>query len=70
MFSFSEKVLIAFLSLLISFAVILLVVYIPMGFRTQASCLAQGYPRSAVTYDLTSYCLTQEGVIAPKVVRQ
>ena len=59
----------------LAFAALLTVLIFMLGFITaelaaNANCLAQGYPQSSVTYRLDTYCLTQEGAIVPRVIKQ
>ncbi len=42
-------------------------VYLPAGIIAEKRCLEEGYPKYAVTYDLTSYCMNLEGTITVKV---
>lgn len=57
---------VAFSALLI----ILLVVFVPAELKTQAECLAKGYPVAHVTYNLERYCSTLDGAVTVKVERQ
>lgn len=46
-----------------------LFIWFPVSLKNQANCLENGYPSAVVTVGLEAYCITQEGVTQPKVVK-
>ena len=56
--------------LFVGFILYTVFIYIPVNIYTEAECLKQGYPKHKVSVGLERYCLTIEGVIAPKVIHQ
>lgn len=45
----------------------MLFVALPVTLSTEARCLEQGYPKSAVTWNLKSYCMNLEGSVTVAV---
>lgn len=64
------NVLLVLLTGLVLLLLIFLLVGIPLQLRASDKCLAQGYPNARLTITGDTYCLTQEGVIRPIVVKQ
>lgn len=54
----------------LGFLMLLICVDVPLSLYTDAQCLKQGYPSSRVTIDFDRYCVTTEGAIVPRVVKQ
>jgi hypothetical protein len=56
--------------ILISLAVLCLIIYVPATLHAEQTCLAAGFPRANVTYNLEIYCTNLEGVVTYKVERK
>ena len=48
----------------------LIFVWAPVSAYAEAECLRQGFPKAAVSVGLERYCMTIDGAIQPRVVRQ
>lgn len=51
-------------------SVALIVVYLPAIAVAEADCLAKGYPKAQITWNLKSYCTTLDGAVTVRVERQ
>ena len=66
-----EEVILGFLAtvaILMLMVLLFILSYAPFDAINKKECLELGYPESKTTWDYQGYCLTQEGMITPKVI--
>lgn len=59
----------AVLSIVVLFALYIILVYAPFEIMAQKECLERGYPAWDTTIDLDRYCINTEGVVVGKVYK-
>ncbi len=72
MSNFAGNFFVAFLwfaSIIVSFFLIGMVVYIPALSFAERECLSKGYPKAYLTYNFERYCSTLDGAVTVKVER-
>ena len=74
MWDILEKVAIvlatAALTVIFSFMIYVMLIWMPVSLYAEAECLKQGYPEAIVSIGLERYCTTLDGMVTTRVDKQ
>jgi hypothetical protein len=64
----AEYILAGLLLILLVMFIYLLVLF-PVKLKADADCFSKGYPKSLVSYNLDSYCVSTDGSVTVKAIK-